>query len=493
MNSIPASSLVSVQPGVVSTGGSPLSLNSVWLTQNTSVPIGQVYPFPSLLAVQNFFGAASPEALLAAVYFSGFDGSNIKPGSLLFSQYNTTSVSAYLRGGSLAAMTLTQLQALSGTLIVTVDGVLKTSSTINLSAATSFSNAATIINAGFTSFGAACTYSSQLSAFVITSSTTGATSTITFCTGTLSASLLMTSATGAVTSQGAVAATQTAAMNAIANFTQNWATFMTVWEPLLADKVLFAAWSNAQNQRYLYVAWDTDATAVQSGNTTSFGPLMNAGNYNGVFPVYLSADKAAFACGAAASVDFTQTNGRITLAYKGQSGLNADVTDLTSATNLIANGYNFYGAYATANQAFTFMQPGSVPGVWKWFDAYINQIYLNNQLQLALMTLLASVKSLPYNDSGYSMMRAACMDPINQAINFGSIRKGIPLSASQAAQVNQAAGLAIDQVLTNNGFYLQILPATTQVRGLRGSPPATLWYTDGGSVQRIALASLDVM
>lgn len=493
MNSIPASALVTVQPGVVGSGGNPLSLNSVWLTQNTSVPIGQVYSFPSLLAVQNFFGAGATESLLAAVYFNGFDGSNIKPGALLFSQYNTASVAAYVRGGSLSAMTLTQLQALSGTLIVTVDGVLKTSSTINLSAATSFSNAATIIQAGFTSFGATCSYNAQLSAFVITSATTGATSTIGFCTGTLSTSLLMTSATGAVTSQGAIAATQTAAMNAIANFTQNWATFMTVWEPVTADKVLFAAWSNAQNQRYLYVAWDSDVTALQSGNTTSFGPLMVAGNYNGVCPVYPAADKAAFICGASASIDFTQQNGRITFAYKGQAGLVADVTDFTSYTNLKANGYNCYAAFATANQAFTFLQPGSVPGVWKWIDAYINQIYLNSQLQLALMTLMASAKSIPYNNQGYTSIRTACADPITQALNFGSIRTGIPLSAQQANSVNTAAGLQIDQTLTNQGYYLQVLAASTQVRGLRGSPPCSLFYTDGGSVQTINLASIDVM
>ncbi len=173
--------------------------------------------------------------------------------------------------------------------------------------------------------------------------------------------------------------------------------------------------------------------------------------------------------------------------------MNADVTDLTTATNLIANGYNFYGAYATANQVFTMLQPGSVPGVWKWIDAYVNQIYLNSQLQLANMTLMASVKSLPYNNEGYTSVRSANADPITQALNFGSIRKGIPLSAQQANQVNQAAGLQIDQTLTNQGYYLQILAASAQVRGLRGAPPMTLWYTDGGSIQKINLQSLDVM
>ena len=66
----------------------------------------------------------------------------------------------------------------------------------------------------------------------------------------------------------------------------------------------------------------------------------------------------------------------------------------------------------------------------------------------------------------------------------------MPLSASQAAQVNNAAGVKIDNVLTTRGWYLQILPATAQVRSQRGSPPMTLWYMDGGSVQQITLASI---
>jgi hypothetical protein len=282
-------------------------------------------------------------------------------------------------------------------------------------------------------------------------------------------------------------------MNAVTAVTQNWGCFMTTWEPVTADKTLFAAWSNAQNQRYLYVCWDSDAQAIVANTSTAFGVLSQDASYNGVCVVYPAADKAAFICGATASIDFTQRNGRITFAYKSQAGLVADITDVTAAQNLIDNGYNFYASYATANQAFTFLQTGQLPGVWKWIDAYVNQIYLNAQLQLALMSLLNGVKSLPYNNLGYSLVRAACMDPINQALNFGSIRSGVPLSAQQAATVNMAAGVVIDTNLTTDGYYLQILPASTQVRGNRQSPPMSLWYTDGGSIQKINLASIDVM
>lgn len=559
--SIPASELVDVNPNVLGTGGNPLSLNSVFLTKNRSIPIGAVQPFETADDVTDFFGAGSTEATLGDVYFLGFDNSNIKPGTLYFAQYADVDVAAYLRGGentltlaqvqaiknavvtgSIAGTTLTVtaagtpgltagqvltgtgvtagtrvVQQLTGTtggigtyqvdetqtvastaitgaydLTVEVDGVDLSFATVNLSGATSFSNAAALLTTALVS-GATVTYDSQLLAFKITSATTGADSTIAFASGAVADLLNFTEATGAILSQGADATTPGAAMDDITGVTQNWATFMTLWEPNTATKTLFAVWSNAQNQRYLYVAWDSDVLAKQSGNTTAFGPLCVAANYNGVCPVYPAADKAAFICGTAASIDFSEKNGRITFAYKGQSGLTADVTNATDAANLTANGYNFYAAYAIANDRFTFLQTGKVPGQWKWIDAFINEIQLNAQLQLAILSLMASIKSLPFNDEGYSLVRAACMDPINQALNFGSIRTGIPLSSSQAAQVNSAAGLPIAQTLTNQGFYLQILPATAQVRGLRGSPPCKLWYTDGGSIQKIDLTSTDVM
>ena len=42
-------------------------------------------------------------------------------------------------------------------------------------------------------------------------------------------------------------------------------------------------------------------------------------------------------------------------------------------------------------------------------------------------------------------------------------------------------------------YYLQILDPGAQVRGLRGTPVINFWYTDGGAVQKISLASINIM
>ena len=638
MSSIPASFFVNVIPGVISPGGTQLSLTGLMLTTSTRPPIGTVQSFPNAAAVSAYFGAASAEYAEAQVYFNGFTNSTAKPAALLFAQYPWTApVGAYLRGGSMATVPLATLQAISGTIIVTVDGTQYTSSSFNLGSATSFSNAATLIQTALganeavvtgaiapgtasvtaaiaattmtvsavgsgalfpgqtisgtsvstgttivaqltgtaggtgtyqvsisqtassttiaatstqglmtvsavssgalavgqvisgsgvtagtyvtakltgtggtgtyvvsatqtassttiTAGAVAVTFDSTSSAFVISAGSNGATSTIGFATGTAAAALFIQAAQGAVTSQGSAIASPNAFMTGLVAVSQNWASFMTMFEPVVTDKTAFAAWDNAQGNRFGYIMW-TSETAVTSTNdsATSVGQII-AANYSGTFPIYEATNLhlAAFTLGAIASINWQATNGRATLAYKSQTGILPSVSDATSAANLVANGCNFYGNAAGATEQWNFLYPGSITGPFKWADSYFGQIVLNTNLQTALMTLLTSVNSIPYNAQGYGLIEAACADPINAALNAGIIAAGVPLSALQAAEVNAAAGKTIDAILSTRGWYLLIQPASATVRAARGSPPMTLWYTDGQSVQNIQLASINV-
>lgn len=493
--SIDASLIARAIPSVISAGGTALDLIGFMLTNNPRVPIGSAPRFPTSDSVSNYFGAGSPEANLASVYFNGFNNSTKKPGSLGFYQYPTAPVSAYLRGGSLATMTLAQLQALSGTLTVTLDGTVKTSSNINLAAATSFSNAATIIAAAFTS-GPAVTFDSIAAAFVLTSSTTGASSTITFATGTLAAGLSLTQATGAVTSQGAVAAAPATAMAALKKLTTNWASFMTTFDPDNgvgnAQKLAFAAWNVSQGNRFLYAGWDQDQAPTVGAAPTSFGAQVKANAMSGVAPLWSPADKAAFLMGYVASLDFSATNGRATAAFRSQDGLTADVTDTDVYSNLIANGYSCYGDFATANDDFLVLSNGQIGGQFAWIDSYVNQIWLNNQFQLDMMTGLTTYGSIPYNPDGDALVESMVKGTITQFKNFGGLRAGVQLSTTQIADVNAAAGLAIDGTLFTQGWYLQVLASATapEVRAQRGSPPFNFWYMDGQSVQSLQMASV---
>lgn len=668
MTTIPANTFAQVVPNVLSAGGNAMVLNGLFVTQNTRVPIGTVPSFSTAAAVSAFFGPTAIESILATIYFGGFNNSNKFPGSLLFAQYPQSAVAAYIRSGNVSGLTLAQLQALTGSLSIAIDGVSRVAASINLSGASSFSAAAalvqtglngspatlasvtasiaaqtasvtasiagnvmtvtaigsgiivsgaavsgtgvvagtivenqisgvagsagtyavsnvqvvastaitltyglltvtaagtgtlaigqtllgsgvvtgtagtTIINQFGTGLGGTGTYyvsPSQTAAsqvitaqatavtvtfdsvsggFVITSGILGAVSSVAFATGTLAASLALTSATGATLSPGSSGLTPAAFMNGVVGVTQNWATFMLTFDPDdgvgNVQKMAFATWvgnpAAGQVDQFAYVAWDTDVSPTAAvPAASSLGQLVAAAQIDGVCLVWQPTASqnslgaiAAFVCGVVASIDFTQTNGRTTLDFKSQSGLVADVTSPTVAANLggsplvagsFGNGYNYYGAFATANQTFVFLARGSVSGKFQWMDSYVNQIWLNNALQQALVNMMTQLKSIPYNAAGYALIEAACQDPIAAAVNFGAIRPGVPLSALQTAQVNQAAGnTQAAVVLATRGWYLQVKPATPQVRQNRGSPPCTLWYMDGQSVQAINLTSVEV-
>lgn len=582
MSTIPAKAVVNVQPNVLSAGGSALNLIGLMLTQNVRVPIGAVQSFASQLEVASFFGGTSDEAAAAAIYFAGFEGSNKKPGSMLMAQYNTAAVSAYLRGGDAASLSLTALKAISGTLSVTIDEVVESGS-IALSAATSFTSAAQLIqvaldisgpagaaftgsiaatvltvasgltgtlqvgdevggvgvaagtflvnqltgpvgglgtytvsesqtvgSVSMTTARAAVSFDSQSGGFIFNSATTGAASTIGFASGTAAAPLFLTQATGAVLSQGADAATPAPFMANVVSQTQNWATFFLNFNPDMPNEITvrkaFASWTSQQNDRYGFICWDQDASpATTLPATASLGFAIEEDQDSGTCLIWekptITYQDAAFVSGTAASIDFAQPDGRITFKFRYQPGLEASVTDEQTAQNLggnpatgsRGNGYNFYGAYATANDEFSFFGNGFVSGRFRWLDGFVNQIWLNNAFQLALVVFLMNSRSVPYNAAGRAAIEAACADVINQGLRFGAYRAGVTLSASQITEVNAQAGRDIASTLSQRGWYLLVGDATPEVRQNRGTPPCTFFYVDGESVQYINLASVSLL
>lgn len=344
-------------------------------------------------------------------------------------------------------------------------------------------------------------YDSVSGGFLVTSGITGVASIAAFATGTLAASLLLTSATGATLSQGAAATTPAAFMNSIIAITQNWVSFTTAFDPDggsgNTQKLAFSAWTNGTNNRYAYGGWDIDQGPVANGpDVSSFAYLAgpNGYNYAGTFPISEPSDLhlAASFLSYAACLDFDAENGRTTFMYRSQSGLSASCSTAQARANLLANGYNFYGAYGAANSTDLFWEPGSITGPFLWYDSFINQVWLNNGLQLAILALMKAIGTFPYNTAGYGLLANACAVPINAAVNFGAITAGVTLSAAQIAMVNNMAGKNIANTLQQRGWYLNIQPASESVRIARGSPPMTLFYVDGESIQYINLNSLAV-
>lgn len=280
------------------------------------------------------------------------------------------------------------------------------------------------------------------------------------------------------------------------------------------QKLAFAAWNNSVPDQFLYAMWDTDVTPTLSAAATgSAGYIVTTQlAYEGVAPIYEPSDlgHAAFVMGAIASINFGEANGRVNFKYITQGGLAPAVTSETVATNLGSgsidgqNGYNCVGAVATAGQEFIYLRNGQISGKFLYIDSFINQIWLNSSMQLALLQLLTTVKSIPYNPAGFNLVTTALTggaqapiaspppSPVAAALNFGAIRTNVTLSAAQAVEVNNAAGVDAATPLSTRGWYLQVLAPSADVRAARGSPIVNFWYTDGQSINRITLASTEV-
>jgi hypothetical protein len=653
---IPSSELVSVTPSVLAAGGNGVAAIGLLLTQSTRPPLGSVLSFPDAAAVEDYFGPGT-EATDASVYFTGFEGAAQTPAALLVAQYPAAGAAAFLRGGNVSGLTLAQLQAISGSLDITIDGYAHNAASLNLSSATSFTSAASIIataingslategtftgaiaaeTASFTasisgnvmtvtnissgtivnggalsgtgvtsgtvitgqisgtpggigtyavsasqvvasttvteSYGtltatadtgviavgqtvvgsgvtagtiitqlgsgtggngtyyvnltqtvasesmtttptaAVVSYDSVSGGFVVTSGISGAASSIAFATGTTAAALELTSATGAVISQGAAPAIPSAFMTALIQVNQNWVSFMTAFNPDggaaggSATRQAFAEWKNTAlgGNRFCYVCWDTDPTPTENVPATgSLGYILANNGDSGTALCWEPSDQqlAAFLMGAIASVDFNETNGRVDFAFKAQAGLVAGVTDPTTAQNLggspqspssFGNGYNFYGAYATAGQSNIWFQRNFVTGPFQWLDSYINQIVLNSQMQDDLLTLFANSKSIPFTSAGAALISAALQPTIQQFLGFGAFGPGT-LTASQAQQIAQATGSATAaNTIATQGWYLQVVQPSASVQTSRGPWQVNFYYLDSGCVQSIALSSVAV-
>lgn len=494
MSTIPLSKDFSITPNVVSPAGDALDANGLILSDSLLIPSGTVREFYQASEVSAILGSSSREYLAASLYFGGYDNSSVTPGTLLMSRIQTTAAAGYLMSGSLKGVPLTTLKALpSGTFSITVDGAAQTSSTVDLSAATSQSNIATLLTAALT--GVTVTWNATANVFIITSSTTGATSNVSFASTTaLTSGLKLTSATGAQTSAGNDATSLTDTMNNIVDQNQNWIGLSSVVDFDDAERLELAAWVNGKNSRYFYSLHDGNADALIANSSTAFVPtqLLPAG-YAGVFPVYGDYLDAVTALAYAASLNFDATLGRVPYKFRSFSGLTPKVTSLSAAEALESNGYNYYGAYRLNKTSGNYAAPGNITGSFLWIDSFVGQVWMNANLVAAFYALFKNNQSYSYNAQGYASVQAAVIDVANAAINFGSIQRGVTLDNSQTKLIANVVGKDIASVLFSDGWYLYIPPQPGSSRITRELNGVVFYYVDGQLIQSINMSSTAIL
>lgn len=499
---IPASHIVNVLPRVIDGGSQNLELNGLLLSENPIISAStMVLGFPTARAVGDYFGIESAEYEAAVTYFTGYDNKFAAPREFFIARRVDAPISGWLRSAR-NAHTLEQYKAITdGGFVIEINGNAVTISGIDLSSANSFSEVAQTIQAellGAGSPGALMTYSSLNNTFTITSGSVGADSAVGYAaapaTGTDLASFIgLREQDGAVISPGMDTMNVNEQMDAIRRVTENWVSFTTSWEADSAEMLEWAAWAN-DNYGWLYVAYTTNPTTVSPDSTVDPASVLANSENDHTCIIYGPLDYACFIMGIVASIAWTRINGAITAAFKRQSGLAPWVVDEATAAVLEGKNCNYVGNFATRNAEFVFLYPGCMSdSEYRFIDPYVNSIWLNNRLQVSLMDGLTQTGRPPYNPRGYTMVRAWMRQPVNEGLINGVIEPGVVLSEIQKSELFNEAGLDISDNLWTDGYYIQVLDPGPSVRAERGSPIVSIWYTYGGAIQKIEVASTAIL
>lgn len=492
--SIKAGYLVAITPRTISAGASDLETNGMLLTKSALLPSGTpAMAFASAAAVAAFFGDASDEAVFAQQYFTGLTNQQKAPTSLIIGRRIDEDAPAWIRGGAISADLAAFKAVTDGAMKITIDGSEKTATAVDLSDATSLSEVIQTIATALT--GCTGSYDSTTNTFTLTSSTDGASSTVSFASagddGTdLSAMLCMTQAEGAVLSQGVDAMTEAATLNAICAVTANWSQFTTLWEVTeQAEAEAYSAWADIDDD-FVYVFWSSDQNMTSALTQDSTIAKALKDKYNCTFMIYsFDYATAAFAIAYPATIKWDATQGMKVIFGKSASGISPTVTDEQVATALDDLGVSYVGQFATRNDEFTIANRGELTGsMYGFYDTLIGSIWIRSKLQTSIVNGLATVNRAPYNSVGYTMLKSWCLDPITLAKIVGAMDEGISLSESQKSQILQETGNSeATGELQSKGWFLLVLDPGAAVRARRGSPISSLYYSYGGSIQKVDL------
>lgn len=493
---IPLSVDFRITPNVVTPAGSALDANGLMLTDNELIPIGKVSEFTSASELATLLGTDASEYKAADLYFNGYDNSSVIPAKLMMSRVVEAEVAGWLLSGSLKGVPLSTLKAIpAGTITLDVDGVATTSTSIDLSTATSYTDIATKVQTGIGASKVAVEWLPLASRFIIRSATTGADSAVSVATaGALSTGLKLTADTAATTSPGSDPVAMAAMMNEIINSNQNWALFSSLVELSDEDKTELCAWASSSNSRFGYVVHDTSDTAIVANNAACFNQrVVVANGYENVFPVYGSYLYAVPPLAYAASLDFARTGGRVSYKFRDFPGLAPNVTDLTNYNALKSNGYNFYGSYSLNKTMARYTSDGSISGKFVWLDSWVSQVWMNANLVGAFAALFQNNQSYAFNDGGYGSVSASVIDVAEQGKNFGAIRPGVVLDTAQLRIINNTVGKDISSTLFSQGWFLFIPVQTGAARLERDLKGVIFYYVDGGLIQSITMSSTAIL
>ncbi len=443
---LPVSGLVNVQVNLASAPAQAQSLSDLLVLGSSDVIDTQerMRTYQTLSAVATDFGTTAPEYLAAVEWF----GQSPQPTRLYIGRWAKTATHGKLVGATLSAaeQVITLWTAITaGSFDVTIDGVAKTVTGLNFAAATNLNAVASDITTALAA-AATCTWNAAYARFEFESSTTGATSSVSFLTAGTTGTDISAMLGGLVTSSGAYSVAGIAAETAVSAATLFDSTFGQKWYALFvagavdADHLAIAAYIEGASTKHAYGVSHQEAAALVASDTTNISYQLQQLGYRKTLSQYSSSSLYAVVSLLARilTTDYTANNTVITLMYKTEPGVVAEQLNASQLAALQGFNCNVFVAY---DNSTAIIQNGVVAS-GDFIDTIFGADWLAIDIQNTVYNLLyTSATKIPQTDAGNHVIltgiEAVCAQGVTNGLlapgtwtqgGFGTLQQGDFLS-----------------------------------------------------------------
>ena len=488
--SISISRYVDITSGVGATSVVPVrELVARLFTANDLVPPQSFITFDSAQEVGAYFGTDSEEYQRAVFYFGWISKSISTPESIQYARWVNAASSPKIFAMQKNGTTLSNWTAItSGAFILTMGAFTYTISGLDFSGAGDLAAVATIVQdaiqaqmgGGTLWTSATVSYDTGSMGFDLSGGETG-TNPISVApplSGTdITGSGLLgwipeaintngNVSTGAIWANGSDIETIPETLTTSNMISNNFGSFAFLTNLALSnDQIVEAAqWNYTLNNIFLYtvgvipsnVSDLVTALAGIGGVAITLSPALSPLQFPEMCPMMVEA-----------STDYTALNSVQNYMFQMFPGLTPSVTDDADANVYDNLKVNYYGQTQSAGVQVSFYQTGVMQGPPtspSFQNIYVNEIWLKNAAETAVMNLLLVQTQVPANAQGRGMLLNTLQDVVNQALDNGTIITSKTLTTQQQLYITQITGdpVAWHQV-QNSGYWLDavIVPVGT--------------------------------
>lgn len=428
------------------------------------------------------FSSSDDEYLAAQTFFA----QKPAPNELAISRRFNTAVGGQLYGSVSIVQTIGTFNAVTnGGFDILIDGVLRQVTALTFAASANLNAVAAQVQTKLAVLLAGTTCVWNGTRFVITSGTTGATSTVVFATAPtgigspvdVSGMLGLRAVDLGFYAVGVAAeATMAETLDALQNTDGSWYGFMLAGVPTTQQLEQCAAWAEARVKIFAYT---TDASNVQDAVVTAdIASFFKNNLYKRSIGVWTGANKHAIASAIARGfvVDFAQYNSTLTLKFKQLPGVEPSNITETQRLALVGKNINYYTRFGDSA-----MLAEGVMASGNFFDEVHGLDWLQNNIETRVFgRLYTSVTKIPQTDKGVAVLVHEIEKGLQDGVNNGLL--------APAYWEGEDCGEIKTGDFLPKGFYVFAQPVRLQNRSdreARKAPPIKFIACGAGAIHSV--------